>query len=131
MIGKILALLGLGNGRYNSMANNRRKHVRHPGFPAEVIVGNRAYGVRDWSMGGVAFETPADARLQAGDRLQVTLKFHLPHDTITLEQQARITRAVKRGVAAEFAPLPPTARRKLERVLDSIHAQSFIESQVA
>jgi hypothetical protein len=131
MIKKILALLGLGNGIYSVAIDPRRKYVRHPGFRAEVIVGNHVYGVRDWSLGGVSFETGADARIQAGDKLQVTMKFHLPHDTITIEQPARIVRAAKRGVAAAFAPLPPTTRRQFERVLDSLHAQSFLESQVA
>ncbi|MCE9508230.1 MAG: PilZ domain-containing protein [Alphaproteobacteria bacterium] len=132
MLKKILAFLGLGNGIYNVAIDPRRKYVRHPGFRAEVIVGNRVYGVRDWSLGGVAFETGADARIQAGDKVQVTMKFHLPtNDTITIEQQARIVRAAKRGVAAAFAPLPPNTRRQFERVLDSLHAQSFLESQVA
>jgi len=131
MIDKILAFFGLGSGAYNSAAETRRKHVRHPGFHAEVIVGDRIYSIRDWSLGGVAFETGADARIQAGDKVQVTMKFHFPHDTITIEQPARIIRAVKRGVAAEFAPLQPTTRRQFKRVLDSFYAQSFLESQIA
>jgi hypothetical protein len=131
MIKKILAFLGLGNGIYNVVSDPRRKYVRHPGFRAEVVIGNRVYGVRDWSLGGVAFETGADARIQAGDKVQVTMKFHLPNDTITIEQQARIVRAAKRGVAAAFAPLPPTTRRQFERVLDSLHTHNFLESQVA
>jgi hypothetical protein len=132
MIDKILAFFGFGSGTYNSAPDPQRKYVRHAsGFHAEVIVGDRIYSVRDWSLGGIAFETGADARIQAGDKVQVTMKFHFPHDTITIEQPARIVRTAKRGAAAEFAPLKPATHRLFKRVQDSFYAQNFLESQTA
>lgn len=129
---EILSFFGLGGGSSsNAKADLRRKHIRYPGFHAEVVVGNRAYSVRDWSMGGVVFETAPDARLTSGDKFQILLKFRFPHDTITVQQQALVLRTSKRGIAAQFAALPTESRRQFERVLDSLHAQSFLESQVA
>lgn len=131
VMSKILSFLSFGGVASNAGADYRRQHIRHAGVQAEVIVGSRAYSIRDWSMGGVAFETAPDARLTAGDKVQITLKFRLPHDTITIQQTALIVRTAKRGIAAKFAALPKDARRQFERVLDSLHAQSFLESQVA
>lgn len=116
------------------MADNgehRRRHVRHPAFHAEVIVGGRVYNIRDWSMGGVFFESAPDARIIAGDTVQVTLRFRFLHDTISVQQQALVTRTAKRGIAAEFAPMVTATRRQLERVLDSLYTQKFLESQIA
>jgi hypothetical protein len=128
---EILSFFGFGSGDGNAKADFRRKHIRYPGFHAEVMLGNRAYSVRDWSMGGVVFETAPDARLMSGDRIQILLKFRFPHDTIVIQQQAQVVRTAKRGIAAKFATLPQDTRRQFERVLDSLYAQSFMESQVA
>jgi len=125
----ILSFLGLGNAALD--ADARRRHIRHAGIHAEVVVGNRAYSIRDWSLGGVSFETAPDARITSGDILHLVLKFRFPHDTITIQQPAQVIRTAKRGVAAQFSQLPAEARRQFERVLDSLHAQSFLESQVA
>ncbi len=115
----------------DNQEERRRRHVRHPAVHAEAIVGGRAYSIRDWSMGGVFFDTAPDARLIAGDTVQVTLRFRFPHDTISVQQQALVIRTAKRGIAAEFGPLVATTRRQMERVLDSLYAQSFLESQSA
>jgi len=131
MFRKVLSLLGLTHLSENIRGDVRRKHIRHPGLQAEIMVGDRIYSVRDWSLGGVLFETAPDARIQKGDQLQVILKFRFPHDTITIQQQAHILRAEKRGIAAQFAPMPPKARREFDRVLDSLYAQSFLKSQIA
>ncbi|MFH1157850.1 MAG: PilZ domain-containing protein [Pseudomonadota bacterium] len=130
MMSGILSLLGLEQRVPSAIPEHRRKYVRYPGYHAEVIVGDQSYSVRDWSRGGVAFETAPDARLTTGDHIQVTLKFRLPHDTITIRQLARIVRASRHNIAAEFAPLPTVVHRQFERVLDNLHAQDFLESQV-
>ncbi len=127
----ILSFFNLGDGALNAKADFRRKHIRYAGVHAEVVVGDRAYSIRDWSLGGMSFETAPDARLTAGDKILAVLKFRFPHDTITIQQPALIVRTAKRGIAAQFAPLPAEARRQFERVLDSLNAQSFMESQVA
>lgn len=131
MINQILAKLGLGDGTLYQPVDTRRKHMRHGGVQAEVQVQDRSYGVKDWSLGGVCFETQPDPLLVVGDKVQFTLKFRLPHETVLIRQAGRIVRAAKRGIAAEFMPLSPEARRKFERVIDSLHAKNFLESQVA
>lgn len=131
MIKKILSLLGLQREETaEAEAEPRRKHVRYPGIQAEVIVGDKAYSIHDWSPHGAYFETSPDARLIAGENVHLTLKFRLFNGTISIQQPARILRAVRRGVAVEFmTPLMPEARRQFERVLDGFQATNFLESQ--
>ncbi|MBI1214785.1 MAG: hypothetical protein GC185_03075 [Alphaproteobacteria bacterium] len=131
MINQILSKLGLGDSTLAQSAETRRRHVRRSGVRADVIVGGQTFGVRDWSQGGVFFDVVPDARLVVGDKVQVTMRFRLPHETIDIQQAARVIRAANRGMAAEFAPLSPEARKKFDRVIDGYHAQSFLESQVA
>jgi hypothetical protein len=131
MIGKILQTLGIGDGSLNQEGEPRRRHIRHPGLQAEVEVADRAYSVRDWSLGGVFFETVPDARLAAGDEINMTVRFRFPHETISISHLGRIVRSAKRGIAAEFLPLNGMTRREFQRVLDTFNAQGFVESQVA
>ena len=131
IVSKILSFFGFGDDSLNTKSDFRRKHIRYPGFHAEVVIGSRAYSIRDWSLGGLTFDTGPDARLATGDKIPITLKFRFPHDTISIQQQAQVVRAVKRGIAAKFVVLPADVRRQFERVLDSLHVQSFLESQVA
>ncbi|MEZ0260592.1 MAG: PilZ domain-containing protein [Alphaproteobacteria bacterium] len=128
MINRVLELIGLRTG--NDDIGTRRKHIRHDGVKAEVEVGSKAYGVKDWSLGGVSFETSPYAGMSVGDKIQLTLKFKLAHEIVSIRQVGRVVRAAQRGMAAEFLPLSPEARRKFERVLDGLHAQRFLESQV-
>ena len=131
MIDAILRKLGLGDDSFNTEADARRKHIRHPGMQADVMVSDRSYGVRDWSLGGIFFETLPDARMVVGDQVQFTLRFRLPHETVSIVQPGRVVRAAKRGIAAEFTPLSPEIRRRFDKVIDGFNAQSFLESQVA
>lgn len=132
MIGRILNTLGLGDGSLNEESiDSRRKHIRHPALQAEVEVANRAYSLRDWSLGGVFFETQPDARLVAGDQVPVTLRFRFPGEVISVTQPVRVIRAAKRGIAAEFIQLDADTRRKFQRALDNMNVQGFVESQVA
>lgn len=131
MINQILSRLGLGDGSLNIEINTRRRHVRYAGMQAEVVVGERAYSIRDWSQGGVLFETQPDSRMIVGDRIRFQMKFRFPHEVITVSQEARVVRTNRQGVAAEFLSPSPDMRHRLERVVDNYHAQSFLESQVA
>ncbi len=131
MIGHILNRLGLGDGSLNDSNDTRRRHIRHAGLQAEVEVQDRVYSIRDWSMGGVFFETLPDSRLIAGDPLDMTVRFRFPDETVSISQVGKVIRSAKRGIAAEFEPLPVDARRKFQKVLDTVQAQEFVESQVA
>src|ERR1035437_4562414 len=125
MIGEVvrslLSFFNFDDGEWNTETDARRKYIRHNGVHAEVTVGNRAYSIRDWSLGGIAFETAPDAGVTVGDKLQLVLKFRFLHDTITIRQPGHIVWTAKRGIAAEFGPLPAAVRRQFDRVLDSLH----------
>lgn len=127
----ILSFFHIGSENWNAPADLRRKHMRHAGLHAEVVVGNRAYSIRDWSLGGAAFETAPDARLTVGDRLELVLRFRFLHDTVTILQPAEIVRAARRGIAVKFAPLDRAGRRAFDRVLDGLNAEGFFSSQAA
>lgn len=133
MIHRLLNILGLGDGSLNGATEWRRRHVRHDirkaGVEAEVEINGRSYSIRDWSMGGLCFD--AEAAPQLGQKLDMQIRFRLPHETVTIRQNARVVRAMQRGVATEFAPLAPEMRRRFRKVLDGIHALEFVESQVA
>ena len=131
MINTILSKLGLGDGSLNASSDTRRKYIRHTGVTADVIVGSRSYSVRDWSMGGILFETLPDSRMIAGDQVNLTLKFRFPDDVVTVEQTGRVIRTGRRGVAAEFVAVNSDARRKFERIIDGLHTEEFLQSQVA
>lgn len=131
IINRILQKLGIGDGSFNKEEKSRRKFIRHRGVQAEVVVGNQSLGLTDWSLGGLCFLPPVNTPLVAGDRIQFQLRFRLPHETVSITQTGKVVRAVKRGVAAEFLPLSPETRRKFERVLDGVHAQGFLTSQMA
>lgn len=132
IIETILQKLGLGDGSLNKEdAQARRRHVRHPALQAEVVVADRSFHLKDWSMGGFFFDPPPGTSLVVGDRVQFQLRFRLPNETVSIQQSGRVVRAVRRGIGAEFTPLSAETRRKFERVLDSFHAQSFSASQRA
>jgi len=134
MIGKlmqsVLSFFNLGKAAWNSPADSR-KYVRYGNLRAEVTVGDQAYSVRDWGLGGVSFDTVPDARLIVGDKIQLVLKFRFLHGTIIVQQPAQIVRTARRGIAAVFSPLPAATRRQFDRVLDSLHTESFLKSQAA
>jgi hypothetical protein len=127
----VLSLFNLDSGNYWGTKADARKCIRYGRLRGEVMVGNQVYGIRDWGLGGVSFEPAPDARLTVGDKIQVVLKFRFLHDTIIVQQPAQIVRTARRGIAAVFAPLPAETRRQFDRVLDSLHTESFLESQAA
>jgi PilZ domain len=130
MINQLLVKLGLGDGSLNANIDTRRKNIRHAVRQADVVIGGQAYAMRDWSMNGVAFETMPDARLMTGERVTLVMRFRFPDSTITIEQPGRVVRNGRNGAAVEFLQLMPDAKRGLERVLDSLHAQEFLQSQM-
>ena len=131
MLNALFVKLGLGDGSLNADINSRRKHIRYGAVQADVEVAGKAYSVRDWSVGGFSFETLPDARLLAGDRVNFTLHFRFPHDTISVAQQGRVLRTGRKGIAAEFLGISPEARREFDLVIDGIHAQDFLQSQAS
>jgi len=126
----VLSLFNLDDASVKAKEDGR-KYIRYSNVHAEVTVGNQAYSVRDWGLGGVSFETAPDARLTVGDKIQLDLQFRFLTGTITVQQPAQIVRTAKRGVAVVFSPLPAATRRQFDRVLDNLHTESFLKSQAA
>jgi hypothetical protein len=132
MIGDLMqSVLSFFNIEESKSGAEARKYARYGNLRAEVSVNNEAFAVRDWGLGGVAFETAPDARITVGDKIQLVMKFKFLHGTITVQQTAQVVRSAKRGIAAVFTPLPAATRREFDRVLDSLHTESFLKSQAA
>jgi hypothetical protein len=129
VVSSILSFLHLGSASIGVDA--RRRYIRYSGVPAEVTVGNRAYSIRDWSQGGISFETAPDASITVGDKVSLVLKFRLMHGTVTIQQPALVVRSAKRGIAAKFSPMSAAVRSQFDRVLDSVYAERFLASQAA
>ena len=127
----VLSLFNLDGANYWSTKADARKYIRYENLRGEVTVGNQIYSIHDWCLSGVSFEPAPDARLTVGDKIQLVLRFRFLHDTIIVQQPAQIVRTARRGIAAVFAPLPVETRRQFDRVLDSLHTESFLESQAA
>ena len=129
MIKKMLMQLGFGDSSLNTRGDSRRRHVRFPATQAEVVIGGRAYPLQDWSLSGVSFDAPLDARIVPGDEVDVTLVFSLPQGPVAVRQNARVVRAGWQGVAAEFTRSDAASRKALQRALDAEHARGFLLSQ--
>ncbi len=130
MISALLNKLGLGDGSFNTTPDARRKYIRFDGTCAQAEVNGQAFRVKDWSAGGISFDA-APGSVKAGDSFDVVVRFSFAHETVSMRQQARVVRSANRGVAAQFAPMTADDRRMFDRIVDSYHAQSFFQSQVA
>jgi len=131
LIKKILAFFRLSTKKIDVTKETRRRHVRHPGFNAEVVIEGRTYVAYDWSMSGIAFKTGDTKNIKEGDDVRVTLNFKFPGNTISIAQTAHIIRSLNGTTAIEFEPLPSTTHNEFNKVLDNLYTQSFIESQIA
>lgn len=131
VMNRMLSFFNIGQQEWNAEADPRRRHVRYNSVHAEVTVGHYNYSVKDWSFGGVAFETAPDSSITIGDRLTLKMTFRFLHETITIQQPAMVVRSARRNIAVEFAPLAAEVRRQFERVMDGVNTQNFLESQAA
>lgn len=105
----------------------RRRHTRTDDNFSTVIVDNHEYPVRDWSQGGVFFMA-VNRKLKLGDKINLTLRFELPHQTVEFSHSGTIIRTTFDGYAVQLAPLTREIREKFTRVMDSIVSMGFDES---
>ena len=131
MLNALLNTLGLGDGSNNVDTDPRRKYIRFEGVPAEIELNQQSLTVRDWSPGGMFFDNAPGLELREGDKLAVTLRFRFPHETVSLQQQIRVVRTARRGVAVEFGPQSQDDRKQINRVIDNYNAENFLASQLA
>ncbi len=145
MFAHILSKLPLfGSTPSNDFIETQRSDMRHEGMKVEVVVGRRAYPVHDWSRGGVSFQTPDHGwniggvyyetyevpKLQAGDALKITLRFHLLQGAVEIPVDAQILRVEGGATVAQLSPLSKNATRKFDGVIDSFNAERFLETQI-
>ncbi len=131
MLNTLLNKLGLGDGSNNIETDVRRKYIRFTGGNAEISLGQSALRVRDWSQGGVFFDADPALDLHEGDKMVATLHFRFPHETVSVQQQIRVVRAARRGIAVEFGPQSNDDRKQFNRIIDNYNAENFVASQVA
>lgn len=131
MLSTLLTKLGLGDGSYNTETDPRRKYIRFEGAQAEIEFGQQSLPVRDWSQGGVFFDAVPGVELNEGDKMVATLRFRFPHETVSVQQQIRVVRTARRGVAVEFGPQSNDDRRLFNRIIDNYNAENFLASQTA
>ncbi len=131
MLSTLLNKLGLGDGSNNIEVDPRRKYIRFEGAHAEIELGQQSVPVRDWSQGGVFFDTTPGLDLNEGDKLVATLRFRFPHETVSVQQQIRVVRTARRGVAVEFGPQSNDDRKQFSRIIDNYNAENFLASQTA
>ena len=123
MIDRILNMLGIGDGSFNKQGTTRRKHQRHAGMLADVIVADRAYGVKDWSTGGVYFDATPETRLNVGDKVQFLLRFRLPNETVNIMQTGKIVRAVRKGQSLSWSDVAMDTTTHAYRIRRDMEAQ--------
>jgi hypothetical protein len=106
----------------------RRRHTRTDDNFSTVVVDSNEYPVRDWSQGGVFFMA-VNRNLNLGDKVNLTLRFELPHQTVEFSHSGTIIRTTFDGYAVQLAPLTREIREKFARVMDSIVSMGFDETQ--
>jgi phosphate-selective porin len=141
--GILAKLTPSGNTPVNDFAEPRRKQMRRDGMNVDVVIGRRAYTVYDWSPSGVSFETPDHnwnaggvyfddvfvPQLREGEQVHVTLRFHLLQGAVDVPVAAHITRSYG-GVTGARLITSRAAQRQIKAAIDSLNAQSFLESQL-
>jgi hypothetical protein len=92
------------------------------GISADVRLEGQIHPMHDWSATGVSFDTP-QAPLQTGDAVKLTLRFHLPEESVGVWVDGKVIRSEGGETAVEFDDLTAYAQRRLARVIDGLAAK--------
>jgi len=131
MLEKILSVFGVGNAGTSVGTSTKRKYPRHQGFEADVLIDGKKFRVNDWSLGGVAFHTGGDLSIKKDDKIEVIIQFRFSNNNIAISQRAHVLRHDGFNCAAEFEPLPQAVKQEFDRILETLYAQSFVDSQTS
>ena len=104
-----------------------RKHSRLTDEFASILINGHEYPIQDWSRGGLYFKGIAND-LSVGDHLNFTLRFELPHQTVTMAHSGRILRRHIDGFALEFDGHTAQSRQNIARIMDGVLSRSFADS---
>ncbi len=105
----------------------RRRFPRRMTDVCVAEVDGTTYPVQDWSQCGVLFE--ADGRgFEAGNAVQVVMKFKLSGAVSEIPVKAVIVRSGKKKVALEFINVPKKTEKAFAKVIEDALAQREAES---
>jgi hypothetical protein len=96
-----------------------RPSLEDRGVSADVRLDGEIHAMREWSPAGVSFET-AGTPLREGEPVKMTLRFHLPEESVGVWIDGRVIRSEEGVTAVEFDDLSAYAQRRLARVIDGI-----------
>ena len=97
--------------------------LRQRGIAADVRLDGQIHEMHDWSPAGVSFETPGQP-LQAGEPVKLTLRFHLPEESVGIWIDGRVIRSDAVETAVAFDDLTAYAQRRMARVIDGLQAKA-------
>lgn len=97
--------------------------LRTRGVSADVRIDGEVHEMHDWSLAGVSFETP-EMPLQAGEAVKLTLRFHLPDESVGVWIDGRVIRSDAVETAVAFDDLKAYAQRRMARVIDGLQAKT-------
>lgn len=108
----------------------RRKFTRRSVDKCVTMIGDKAYPVLDWSLGGL--QITGDSRLfGVNDEYDVLLKFKLSDELLEVPHKAKVVRKSKDRVAFQFEPLNTSTRKNFQHVVDDYVTTRFANSQRA
>lgn len=99
---------------------NTRPTMRDRGILADVRLDGQIHPMHDWSAAGVSFATPTP--LDKGDTVKLTLRFHLPEESVGVWVEGKVIRSEAGETAVAFEELSSYAQRRLARVIDGLQA---------
>jgi hypothetical protein len=107
----------------------KRKHERRETDRCVSVVGGRTYPVINWSAGGLLISADPKS-FGIGDEINVTMKFKMRNEIITVPHKATVVRKSFDKVAFQFLPLTRQIRNAFQTVVDDYIASRFAESQL-
>ena len=93
-----------------------------------MFIGEETSCVVDWSMGGVAFDTPVTT-LNIGDSIDLKIRFSVGTESLDIVTKGQIVRKGQKQTAARFHELTNDNKQTLNRVVDNLSATAFSDSQ--
>ncbi len=93
--------------------------LKDRGVSADVRLDGEIHPMREWSPAGVSFETHG-SQLSEGEPVKLTLRFHLPDESVGIWIDGHVIRSGAGVTAVEFDDLTAYAQRRLARVIDGL-----------
>jgi len=95
------------------MGHEKRKSARIDFYLPVTIKGHQGLNkVKDFSMGGLFIEMEDTPQFKQGDEIDLIMK--LPHESITMQVRALVTRVTGKGIGVEFVGLSPQHAMAIE-----------------